>query len=72
MTTDNGTIEIELNDPPKDVKVEVDGKTVVVKDKGLTYRLRAGKHRLEVSGPGFQTYSEEFSIVAAERRSQLP
>jgi len=66
ISTGDGTIEIEVNEP--DVTVKVDGKewpTVEInspRDR-ITLRVRPGKHTLEISKDGFKAEVREFEIT---------
>ena len=68
LKTDNGTIEIQLSDPAADVRVTVDGQTVEVVDGQRVVRLRAGKRHLEVTGDGYETDSQNFSVTRGGRQ----
>jgi tetratricopeptide (TPR) repeat protein len=68
VRTDYGTIEVQLNDPPADIQVSVDGKDIRVTDKGRVTTVRAGKHGLDVKGPGFETVSQQFTVMRGEKK----
>jgi tetratricopeptide (TPR) repeat protein len=63
VKTDNGTIEIRLNDPNANVAVTVDGNEVRLTEDGRVTKLRAGLHELEVKGPGFEAQSRIFKVI---------
>jgi hypothetical protein len=63
VQTDYGELVVELSDPQAKVDVKVNGQEVVIDPNGKPIRIRAGKnHKLEVSGPDFETASESFDV----------
>jgi hypothetical protein len=62
VVTDHGTIRIDLSDPKADVTVAVDGQSVTVGGLGRPLRLWSGEHGLVVSGDGFETVSQSFTV----------
>jgi tetratricopeptide (TPR) repeat protein len=67
VKTDNGTVEVRLNDPTADVRVSVDGNEITLAEGGRTTRLRAGAHELEVRGPDYETQARLFKVTRGER-----
>ncbi|HEV3025620.1 MAG TPA: protein kinase, partial [Pirellulales bacterium] len=63
VKTDNGTIEIRLNDPAANVEVSVDGNEVQLTDNRHVTKLRAGTHALVVEGPDFETETRVFKVI---------
>jgi hypothetical protein len=68
VSTKEGTIEIELNDPQAKVEVKVDGETVHLVGVGKPLTLRAVEHHLLVTGEDFETVSRSFTV----KRGQNP
>jgi tetratricopeptide (TPR) repeat protein len=67
VKTDRGTIEVRLSEPAADVRVEVDGEIVRVTDGNRVTRLRTGNHTLVVTGPDFETETQEFRVKRGEK-----
>ncbi len=63
VKTDNGTLEIRINDPAAGVKVTVDGQEITLTDGARVTKLRAGPHGLLVEGDGFKTESRDFTVT---------
>ncbi|MEI6502088.1 MAG: serine/threonine-protein kinase, partial [Armatimonadota bacterium] len=66
VRTGQGLVKIELNDPQAQVVVKVDGDTIDVQGLGQFLRLQPGKHHILVTGDGFQTVSESFTVKRGE------
>ena len=67
IKTDNGTIEVRLNDPTANVEVTVNGNEVVLTEGGRMTKLRTGDHTLIVSGPEYDLESKTFKIKRGEK-----
>ena len=67
IQTDNGTVEVRLNDPSADVQVTIDGNEINLTENGRTTKLRVGPHALEVKGPGFETETRLFKVTRGEK-----
>lgn len=63
VQTDNGTIEIRLNEPAANVQVVVDGNEIQLTDQGRVTKLRSGPHGLEIKGPDFETIARTFKVI---------
>ena len=63
VKTDNGTVEIRINDPAAGVKVSVDGNEITLTDGSHVTKLRAGPHALLVKGDGFETETRVFKVT---------
>jgi WD40 repeat protein/serine/threonine protein kinase/formylglycine-generating enzyme required for sulfatase activity len=68
VRTPNGTVKIDLIDPPADVQVAVDGNTIDIKGLDDPLKFKVGEHQLQVTSPGFETYTQEFTV----RRNDTP
>jgi hypothetical protein len=62
VTTNKGTIKIELADPKAEVEIKVDGDTVSLTRLGEPLRLKVGDHALVVTGKNFETVSRSFTV----------
>jgi hypothetical protein len=63
VTTNFGTLVVQLSDPAAEVKVSVDGKVVMLDAEGRSVSIRAGEnHKLEITGPGYETIGESFDL----------
>jgi tetratricopeptide (TPR) repeat protein len=66
VKTDNGTVEIRINDPAAAVQVAVDGNTITLTEGTHVTKLRAGPHALEVKGEGYETETKLFRVRRGE------
>ena len=62
VTTDHGTIKIELSDPKAPVEVKIDGQTVKVAGLKEPLELKAGEHGLLVTSGEFETATQSFVV----------
>ncbi len=67
VKTDNGTVEVRLNDATADVQVSVDGDQITVTDGERKTTLRPGEHALLVKGPDFETETRVFRVKRGEK-----
>src|SRR5262249_47072533 len=59
---DYGTIKIELPDGAAGVMVELDGEEIDIRGRDEPFRLKPGKHDLEVRGKNFKTFTREIIL----------
>jgi len=62
VSTNYGTVKIELSDPAPDVQVRVDGDSVGIAGREQPLKLKVGEHDLLVTSAGFETYSKSFTV----------
>lgn len=62
IQTEYGTVKIELSDPNANVHVKIDEDIISIEGLKVPYKLKVGAHRLEITGPNFETHSESFTI----------
>jgi hypothetical protein len=62
VSTNKGTIQVELSDPAAEVEIRIDGDTVSLAALDEPLRLRAGEHELVVTGTNFKTVSRTFTV----------
>ena len=62
VTTDYGTIKIELSDPSAKDEVEIDGDTVEIAGLKDPLKLKAGPHELLVTSREFKTMTQSFTL----------
>jgi tRNA A-37 threonylcarbamoyl transferase component Bud32 len=62
VSTNKGTIKIELIDPKSEVEIAVDGDTVSLTRLDEPLRLKVGDHALVVTGKTFETVSRSFTV----------
>lgn len=66
LKTKDGTLIVTVNEPDADVEVLTEEGKVEITRKGekepLTISVDPGKHRLKVQKPGFEFFTQEFSI----------
>jgi len=62
VSTNYGTVKIELSDPAPNVEVKVDGDTVEIAGLERSLKLKAGEHDLLVTSADFETHSRSFSV----------
>lgn len=67
VKTDNGTVEVRLNEATADVQVSVDGNQITVVDGERKTTLRPGEHGLEVKGPDYETETRVFRVKRGEK-----
>ncbi|MHB1037932.1 MAG: protein kinase domain-containing protein [Pirellulales bacterium] len=65
VSTNHGTVRIEIRDPAANIEVKVDGDRIEVAGLAEPLRLRAGTHFLEVDSPDFKSYSRSFAVRRA-------
>ena len=68
ITTNHGTVKIELSDPKANAIVKVDGNTITVEGLGEPLRLRVGEHQLEVASDLFEAKGESLHDQARRER----
>jgi tetratricopeptide (TPR) repeat protein len=68
VKTDNGTVEIRLNDPAAGVQVTVDGNEITLTENGRVTKVRAGAHALLIKGPDFETEARTFNVTRGENK----
>jgi predicted Ser/Thr protein kinase len=61
-----GTIRVELDGPPADVEVQVDGDRIETAAVTEPLRLRPGKHHLLVTGKNIQPVSMSFIVARGD------
>jgi hypothetical protein len=61
-----GTIRIDLDGPPAEVEVQVDGERVESAGMNEPLRLRPGKHHLLVTGKNIQPVSTSFTVARGD------
>jgi len=66
VQTPEGTISITLSDPDADVDVKVDGNVVSLDGLSQPLQLTVREHHLLVTGEGFETVSESFTVRDGE------
>jgi predicted Ser/Thr protein kinase len=66
MRTEYGTVRIELSDPQAKVEVQVDGTVIDVAGLDRPVRFQVGERHLHVSGEGYETKSERFTVRRGE------
>jgi hypothetical protein len=63
VSTDYGTLVVELSDPAAKVDVKVNGQEVILDPEGNSVRIRAGANQtLEVTGPDYKSASKSFDL----------
>jgi hypothetical protein len=62
VTTNYGTVKIELSDQAAKVNVQVDRSTIAIAELKEPLRLKAGRHRLIVTSRGFSTVVKSFEV----------
>lgn len=62
VTTNYGTVMIELSDPQAKVQIKVDSDTIEIIGLDRPLRLRAGEHNLIVTGDDFETVTQSFTV----------
>ena len=62
VSTNKGTIKVELSDPAADVEIKVDGDTISITGLDEPLKLKAGDHELVVTGKKFETVSKSFTV----------
>jgi formylglycine-generating enzyme required for sulfatase activity len=62
VTTNYGTIKIELSDPAATVDVQVDGNTIDIGGLKEPLRIKSGPHDLTVTSGDFQTVTKSFEV----------
>jgi predicted Ser/Thr protein kinase len=67
LRTKYGEVIIELSAPTAEVSVSVDGEVISLSSLGKDYKIAAGEHGLKVSGPGFETVSQSFTVREGSR-----
>ncbi len=70
ISTNYGTVKIELSDPSANVEVKVDGDLIRIAGLKERLRLKAGAHDLLVTSGDFETYSKSFAIKRGQE--ELP
>ncbi|MCL4207060.1 MAG: DUF1080 domain-containing protein [Pirellulaceae bacterium] len=68
LSTPEGTVRIEIEDPQADVQVAVDGRNIDIAGLGEPLRLAVGDHQLVVDGQDIQLHTQSFTI----RRGKNP
>ena len=63
-----GTIRIELSEPPAQVEVRLDGKPLETMELAQPLTLRTGRHELVVAAPDFSTVTQSLSSVVGRTR----
>jgi hypothetical protein len=64
--TEYGTVRIELSDSQAKVEVKVDGTVIDVAGLDKPVRFQVGERHLQVSGEGYETKSELFTVRRGE------
>lgn len=62
VRTPEGTVQIELSDPTAAVQVSVDGNSIELSGLDRPLRLTPKEHQLVVTGDGFETVSNSFTV----------
>jgi serine/threonine protein kinase len=62
VSTNKGTIQIELSDRAAEVEIKIDGGTVSLAALEEPLRLRAGDHELVITGKNFETVRRLFTV----------
>ncbi len=62
LHTAEGTVKIELSDPPAEVEVKMNGQQIEIAGLDQPLRLRTGEHDLVVSGSDFETVTRSFTV----------
>jgi WD40 repeat protein len=66
ITTNYGTVRVDLSDSAAQVTLRLDGDTITIADADRSFRVKVGEHHLEVSGEGFETQSNTFTLKRGE------
>ncbi|MCA9228988.1 MAG: protein kinase, partial [Planctomycetales bacterium] len=62
IRTPTGTVRFTLTEPTADVTIAVDGSTINVTADGRPFEFSVGEHELQVTAPGFRTFTRNFTI----------
>ena len=66
VTTNKGTVKIELSDTTAKVEVKIDGEQIKIVGLKDPLSLSVGEHALEVASGEFQTFTQSFVIHRGE------
>jgi WD40 repeat protein/tetratricopeptide (TPR) repeat protein len=67
VTTNHGTVEIQLSDPAAKVEVKIDGEDIRLVHNGEIIRLRVGNHKLVAVSKDFESVGESVTIKRGGR-----
>lgn len=66
VTTNNGTVQIEIPEDAENVTVRVDGESMAIAGLDHPIRLRVGPHQLEVESGNYRLFTTAFEIDRGE------